>query len=368
MANTIVGVYDNFQSAQAALNDLIKNGFAIERVRLSPEDETVAARQSALLHESAPEERSRGVFGMFRNLFSAPEETRHPDIYSEAVRRGSFLLAVHTDTDEQDEKVSDIMNRYDPVDIEERASYWQTEGWSKFEQGAAPYSETEIVKERSRYVGTPTATATAKGSERQQRAIPVVQEELQVGKRVVQRGGVRVFRHVTETPVHETVHLREEHVSVERRPVNQPADAADLASLKDETFEVRESAEEAVVAKSARVVEEVVVGKEIREHEQVINETVRRTDVEVEQLTGGVDDTAFRSHWTSKFGAAGGKYEDYAPAYQYGASLAADERYKNYRFSDVEPDIERDWSSRNAGHPWSRVKDAVRYGWERIPG
>ena len=364
MENTIVGVYDNFQSAQSALNDLIKSGFAIERVKLSPEDDTLAARQSALLRESGTEERSKGVFGMFRNLFSTPDETRHPDMYSEAVRRGSFLLAVHTENDDQDEQVSDIMNRYDPVDIEERANYWKAEGWSKFEHGTAPYGEAEIAKERTRYAATSkTGTKVT-----EQRAIPVVQEELQVGKRVVQRGGVRVFRHVTETPVHETVHLREEHVSVERRPVNQPADAADLASLKDESFEVRESAEEAVVAKSARVVEEVVVGKEVTERDQVINETVRRTDVEVEQLAGGMDDSAFRSHWSSKYGAAGGKYEDYALAYQYGASLAADERYRNYRFSDVEPDIERDWTSQHAGQPWSRVKDAVRYGWERIPG
>ncbi len=46
--------------------------------------------------------------------------------------------------------------------------------------------------------------------------------------------------------------------------------------------------------------------------------------------------------------------------------MAADTRYRNYRFSDVEPEIERDWSKHNAGRPWEKMKDAVRYGWERV--
>jgi stress response protein YsnF len=50
--------------------------------------------------------------------------------------------------------------------------------------------------------------------------------------------------------------------------------------------EIRETAEEAVVAKSARVVEEVVVGKESSQRTEAVNDTVRGTEVEVERDTG----------------------------------------------------------------------------------
>jgi stress response protein YsnF len=50
---------------------------------------------------------------------------------------------------------------------------------------------------------------------------------------------------------------------------------------------VRETAEEAVVGKTARVVEEVRVGKEVREREQTVEDKVRRKDVDVQRMEGG---------------------------------------------------------------------------------
>ena len=116
--------------------------------------------------------------------------------------------------------------------------------------------------------------------------IPVIEEELQVGKRAVETGGVRVEMHTTEHPVEETVTLREEEINVERRPVDRAVTDADMASIKDEDLVVKERAEKAVAQKEARVVEEVVIGKDINERTENINDTVRRTDVEVEELSG----------------------------------------------------------------------------------
>jgi uncharacterized protein (TIGR02271 family) len=113
--------------------------------------------------------------------------------------------------------------------------------------------------------------------------IPVVEEELQVGKREVERGGVRVESRVEERPVTEEVQLREERVHVERRPVDRPVTDAD-AAFREGTLEVTERAEEAVVGKTARVVEEVVVGKQVEEHTETVRDTVRRTDVDVQEV------------------------------------------------------------------------------------
>jgi uncharacterized protein (TIGR02271 family) len=209
-------------------------------------------------------------------------------------------------------------------------------------------------------------------------AIPVVQEQLRVGKREVQRGGVRVFSRIVETPVNESIGLREEHVNVERRPVNEPISSVDMAAFKEQTIEMRETAEEAVVEKSARVVEEVMINKEVTQREQQINDTVRHTEVEVEQLGAGTarssmmsDDDYYRNHFTSNYGTTGGSYEDYAPAYSYGSEMARNQKYSGRPWNDVENDLRSDWSTRSgssAGSTWEKVKDAIKSGWERITG
>ena len=127
--------------------------------------------------------------------------------------------------------------------------------------------------------------AVAAGTEQVgERAIPIVEEQLEVGKRTVDQGGVRVFRRVVEIPAEETVSLREEHVVVERKAVDRPATRSELDAQGDRSIELTETAEEAVVGKTARVVEEVLVGKQTGEHTEHIRDTVRRTEVEVEQL------------------------------------------------------------------------------------
>jgi len=113
--------------------------------------------------------------------------------------------------------------------------------------------------------------------------IPVIEEDLQVGKREVETGGARVQTHVTEKPVEERVTLREEHVNVERHPVNREVTDSDLANFREGEINVTTRAEEAVVGKQARVVEEVELGKNVTEHEETIRDTVRRTDVDVEE-------------------------------------------------------------------------------------
>ena len=117
--------------------------------------------------------------------------------------------------------------------------------------------------------------------------LPVIEEEIKIGKREVERGGVRVHSRVTERPVEETVTLREEHVTVDRRPANREVSQADMAAVREGTFELTETEQEAVVAKQARVVGEVVVSKEVRQHEETVRDTVRRTDVEVEKNATG---------------------------------------------------------------------------------
>ena len=124
-------------------------------------------------------------------------------------------------------------------------------------------------------------------------AIPIVEERLVVGKREVDRGGVRVRSYVVETPVSEQVSLREENVDVQRRTVDRPLTDADDA-FRERTIEMTETGEEAVVGKQAVVTEEIGLKKDVGQRTEEVRDTVRHTEVEVER-TDGLRDPAKRA-------------------------------------------------------------------------
>lgn len=110
--------------------------------------------------------------------------------------------------------------------------------------------------------------------------IPVIEEELQVGKREVEKGGIRLRTRVVEDQVKENINLREEKVHIERVPVDRPANISDI---KEQQVEVVEHAEVPVVSKEARVVEEISLNKEVTEKEEAIKGTVRNTEVDIDR-------------------------------------------------------------------------------------
>ena len=112
-----------------------------------------------------------------------------------------------------------------------------------------------------------------------------VEEELSVSKRKAATGGVRVTTNVSEKPVEETVTLREEQVSAERKPADRELSPEEAeAAFKGKTVEMLGTSEEAEVTKQARVVGEVAIGKQVEEREETVKDTVRRTEVEVEKV------------------------------------------------------------------------------------
>jgi uncharacterized protein (TIGR02271 family) len=116
--------------------------------------------------------------------------------------------------------------------------------------------------------------------------VPIVAEEVRIGTRQVDTGGIRVVTHVEAIPVEEQVTVRTEQVHIERRAVDRVVAPDDLTVLHDEAIEVRTTAEDVVVTKQARIVEEVIIRKDVEEHTETITDTVRRTAVEIEDLPG----------------------------------------------------------------------------------
>lgn len=95
----------------------------------------------------------------------------------------------------------------------------------------------------------------------------------------------------------------------------------------------------------------------------------RQTVGASEPLGAATDDTEdYRRHWQTAYGSSGSRYEDYDAAYRYGSTMAGSGQYKNYQWTEVEPQLRSDWESSHPGSTWDKVKDAVRFGAERVSG
>jgi len=348
--STVIAVFRDLSDAQAAANELEANGFSEEEIYISSSDTSRSSEYKGRGHEG-------GIAGWFKRVFGSDDETDR-SYYENAVSSGNFLLSVDTDEDNVN-TAADVLNRYSPVDIQ---------------RGDETNQRERTVSAGSKAPKAGRAAADALG---ESGAIPVVKEELRVGKRTVLRGGVRVYSRVVEQPVEETVNLQEQRVRVERQPVNRPVSESDFRTGRDEVIEVEEYAEEPVVSKEARVVEEVRVNKESTQRTEKVKDTVRRTEVNVEKLnernpkgasmSGNIDDD-FRNHFTSNYAASGDPYESYAPAYRYGYEVASDPRYQGRDFSEVEQDLRSDYGRRYPNSTWEKVKDSIRYGWNKVTG
>lgn len=259
ISRKIAAVFDAPDVAQNARNSLVKLGVPADRITITDQSSSDRTVQN-------PE--AQGSFWAHIKEMFMPEHDRHT--FQEGMRRGGYLLLATIDDDKADDAIARL-EQAGAIDLDHREARWRSEGWN-------PPSES-------------TAQSAAEGDAplahgNEAVKIPVVEERLRVGKRELNRGSVRVRSYIVEEPVHEEVHLREEHVDVERRPVDAPTRPVVKGSpedlLQEKTIEVSETAEQALVGKEARVKEEVVVSKAANERVERIDDTVRRTKVEVE--------------------------------------------------------------------------------------
>jgi len=199
----------------------------------------------------------------------------------EHIRRGGAVFHAQV-PDEKFEIVSTVLEESGAADFDEREAAWRREGWTGRSATAATGTAGSTASTGTTPASTTATVHTASDAAGPEERIPLAEEQLVVGKREASHGRVRIRSYVIETPVEEQVTLREEHVDVERRPVDRAVQPGDEA-FRDRVVEVSETTEEAVVSKTARVREEVVVRKDVEERVETVHDTVRRTEVEVER-------------------------------------------------------------------------------------
>ena len=272
MTRTVTALFDDRNDAEAAKQRLQQSRIDADHVRVHDKS-TSGYNENHRSTTSDP-----GMWASIKNAF-LPDEDRHT--YEEGVRRGGYLLTADVDDDCVDDAVR-ILEEANSVDIDERSQQWRSSGWD-YQPGQAGMA-TGAMGAAGAMGGSSDRTTGGMGKEE---VIPVVEEQLVVGKREVNRGGVRVRSYVTEKPMHEQVRLRDEHVEVERRPVDRAVSDLGADAFQERTIDVTATGEEAVVGKTAHVVEEVVVRKTTDERVEEIDDTVRRTEVDVDRDTEG---------------------------------------------------------------------------------
>ncbi|MEE8628205.1 MULTISPECIES: DUF2382 domain-containing protein [Methylobacterium] len=263
--HTLTALVDTRAEAARAVEQLVEAGITRAEIQIIP-GEGAASYTRPTGQSSYDRERDQGGFwASLKHLF-LPSQDRYA--YAEGMSRGGVVLSVRVDPDEL-ERASAILERNGSVDMEQREAAWRREGWAGYQAG-----------------GSADATPATTGA-RGEQVIPVVEEQLRVGKRQVIKGRVRVRAYVVEVPVTAEVQLREEHVRVERHPVGRtltPEEEARL--LRERTIEAEERVEVPVVEKVPVVKEEIVIHREAGERVEVVQDTVRRTEVEVEDERG----------------------------------------------------------------------------------
>lgn len=258
-ATSISALFDSRSDADAAIARLNQAGVASSQIRMEEGSATTGTTTTGTVQED------KGFWDKLSDYFF-PDEDRYT--YAEGLSRGGFLVTVTGLSTTEYDTVLDILDDEGTVNLAEREESWRSEGWGGYEG--------------SSYAGGALGSAGAAPDRTlsDEETIPVMEERLRVGKRDTSHGRVRVRAYTVEEPVSESIDLREEHVELDRRPVDRAVAAGD--AFTDRTIEAEEYREEAVVSKNARVVEEVGLRKTSDSHRETVSDTVRHTEVEIE--------------------------------------------------------------------------------------
>lgn len=330
MTHTVVGLFNNRSEAQTAMQELIQAGFIQDDIDLSNRSladtdtgysDTTTGYSGTATGTTGTTGSNEGIGDKISNFFGSlfGDDPTTASTYTNAAYDADAILTVQADSEERARQAAEILDRNGAMDVDGGdADYGDTYGsrndLSQNYAGTGSGNATTDYSSQN-YAGTTSGDMTnttgttgtsdydATSSETHLRGgtdvenrevIPVMEENLEVGKRQVERGGARIRSRVIEKPVEANVRLREEHVVVNRRPVNREVTQADINNLQQGDIEITERAEVPVVNKQARVVEEIEIGKTVEEHEETVRDTVRRTDVDVQELntdaTTDIDD------------------------------------------------------------------------------
>lgn len=384
MTKTVIALYDEFQTAQDAVQDLVNSGVRRDDISLVAND--AHGEHSAQLRKHASgagEGAGQGAVvgglagllvglgalaipgvgpilaagplaatlagagvgavagGLVGVLLEAGVPEDEAQVYAEGVRRGGTLLAVRC-ANEQADSVRDTLNRHAPVDVQTRANEWHQTGWreSKLDRDANDEGVPAQVGGDEADVQPPNYGTSPR------------QIDEQIGPERVDSpyGGAeyanveRTGADYTPAPQIDIEAQRRAPESLGARPLpagapgDQPSEGIGLSSGAGQSgagTQAGGSAEENASGNSpARSVESF--------------------------------DADFQRHYDAVYSDGSRDYSFYRPAYRYGYQLAQGARFQNRRWSEIEPEARQEWDTAHPQDRWDDFKEAIRYGWERV--
>jgi hypothetical protein len=270
-----------------------------------------------------------GLVGALVNWGVPPAEA---ELYAESVRRGGILVGLKAD-ESHVERAAAIMNRYDPIDVEQRSEYWRSTGWTGYDEKIEPWTADQMIADELSYSDYIDYSSYA----------PAFRE------------------HYTTT------------YGTTGRDYNwyDPAYRYGYTLANDERYGDATTWEEIEETASRGWAETEYAADHAWED---FKDAVRRGWEEVKDAFDFDSDYSlfedgFRDHYTTTYRASGRDYDYYAPGYRYGYGLAMDERWDEYdNWDELEADARREWEELedNAGNAWDDFKDAVRRAWEDV--
>jgi uncharacterized protein (TIGR02271 family) len=263
---TLVAAFDTKEHAIAAVSALKAGGFHSDDISIFDHSRLKVGKEVV---GTAPKQ-----VGLWQWLFGKDLNLYEANVYGNTIDDGGTVVAVRVPPD-QVAQASGILDLHRPIDVHDRAVTSGIAPAAHVESAAKAIASVPLAKDQS-------VAVTPKLAEVHSDTLRLAEEQLQVGKRMVETGRTRVRRFTTEREVAQDVTLHEEHAEVLRKATSQPAKLTDV-DWADSELEVVETKEQALVSKTARVVEEVSLRKKGDDHVETIHEKLRRQEAEVVQ-------------------------------------------------------------------------------------
>lgn len=296
MSYTVVGLFPTNEMANSASNRLDDAGFSKEDYRVSSyksegdydrddydydEDEQTTSFWDMLFGDNDYEKKAYSYAGTKSNVVTVYTDDKDRAERAREIMDNAGATSV-------DDQLSDRFYASNPQYADRRTGYSQGTGFT----GTSAHDRREESAVDRDHLSTERRDTELHDGDK----IDVVKEDINIGKKEVQDGGIRIRSRVIEKPVEESVRLREERVYVRRNPVDRAVTDADHV-FENTTVEMTQSREVPVVDKTARVVEEISLGKDVEEREETISDSVRETEVDIEDNTGrSADGSSFAAN------------------------------------------------------------------------
>ncbi len=213
------------------------------------------------------------------------------DMYRNRYNEGNGILVVNAGNRGEDALGVMLENGAEYINLSDKSG-GQSQGQGQGQRMTAQqYAQMDATNRQYGRVDEQTGRANTADETR----LRLHSEELTATKSAQQAGEVELRKVVHEREQQVPVNLRHEEVYVERRAMNEAANADDIRDMTDEVIRVPVYEEQAQLHKQTRVTEEVSIGKNAVEEQQTLSGTVRHEHAEVVtdgnvQVRGDVND------------------------------------------------------------------------------